>query len=76
MERMRATIESGRYESSLLETGSDARIMGISVTPTFVFDCRLAVSGAQPTEVMIRGFELALCSAPRNPGSATPGTVP
>ena len=66
VERMRAAIESGRYESALSETGSDARRMGISGTPTFVFDRRFAVSGAQPSEVLIQGFESAL--RPSNAG--------
>ena len=60
VERMRTAIDGGRYESALAETSHDARSMGISGTPTFVFDRRFAVSGAQPSEVLIQGFESAL----------------
>ena len=56
VERMRAAIDSGGYESALSRTSKDARRMGISGTPTFVFDRRFAVSGAQPSEVLIQGF--------------------
>ena len=56
VERMRAAIDSGGYESALSRTSKDARRMGISGTPTFVFDRRFAVSGAQPSEVLIHGF--------------------
>jgi predicted DsbA family dithiol-disulfide isomerase len=64
VDRMRAAIESGRYEATLSATSGDARILGISGTPTFVFDRRFAVSGAQPTEVLIQGFEAALGDPP------------
>ena len=62
--RMRAAIESGRYEATLSATSDDARALGISGTPTFVFDRRVAVSGAQPTELLIQGFEAALGDPP------------
>ena len=58
--RMRAAIDSGRYESALSVTNRDPSMMGISGTPTFVFDGRFVASGAQPSEVLIRGFESAL----------------
>ena len=57
---MRAAIDSGRYESALSVTNRDASMMGISGTPTFVFDGRFVASGAQPSEVLIQGFESAL----------------
>ena len=60
VDRMRAAIDSGRYESALSVTNRDASMMGISGTPTFVFDRRFAVSGAQLSEVLIQGFESAL----------------
>ncbi len=58
--RMRAAIEEGRYESALVVASEDARMMGITGTPTFVFDRRLATSGAQPTEVLLRAFDASM----------------
>ncbi len=62
VDQMRAAIESGRFESALSVTSSDASMLGISGTPTFVFDRRFAASGAQPSEVLIQGFESARSS--------------
>lgn len=59
VERMREALADGRYEEAIRQTGADARRMGITGTPTFVFDRRLAASGAQPTEVLLTAFEQA-----------------
>lgn len=59
VERMEAALEEGRYDAAIEETGADARRMGITGTPTFVFDRRLAASGAQPTDVLLSAFEQA-----------------
>lgn len=59
LERMSEALAEGRYETAIRETGEDARRMGITGTPTFVFDRRLAASGAQPTEVLVGAFERA-----------------
>jgi len=58
--RMIEALDEGRYESTIKDTAHDARVMGISGTPTFVFDRRFAASGAQPTETLVRAFERAL----------------
>ena len=58
--RMNAALDDDRYESILVETSREARVMGISGTPTFVFDRRFATSGAQPPEVLLRAFDEAL----------------
>jgi len=60
--RLNQALSEGRYESALTEATEDARRMGISGTPTFVFDRRFATSGAQPTETLLRAFEAALQS--------------
>lgn len=57
--RMQDALAEGRYEEAIREAGHDARLMGITGTPTFVFDRRLAASGAQPTEVLLTAFEEA-----------------
>ena len=60
VERMRAEVDAGGFEDALIKTGVDARQMGISGTPTFVFDRRFAMSGAQPAEALVRTFEAVL----------------
>ena len=59
VERLEAALSEGRYEGAIRATGADARAMGITGTPTFVFDRRLAASGAQPVEVLLRAFREA-----------------
>ncbi|MDX1493902.1 MAG: DsbA family oxidoreductase [Longimicrobiales bacterium] len=59
VDAMESALEEGRYESAIEATGADARRMGITGTPTFVFDRRLAASGAQPTDVLLSAFEQA-----------------
>ena len=59
VQRMESALERGRYEEAIRETASDARGMGISGTPTFVFDRRLAASGAQPVHVLLDAFARA-----------------
>jgi predicted DsbA family dithiol-disulfide isomerase len=59
-ERMVRALNEGRFEAALTDASQDARLMGISGTPTFVFDRRIATSGAQPTDVLLRAFESAL----------------
>jgi predicted DsbA family dithiol-disulfide isomerase len=62
VERMRGAIapDQSPYEGALESTTRDARLAGITGTPTFVFDRRFAASGAQPVEVLLRTFEAAL----------------
>ena len=56
---VRVAIDGGAWEHALAETTADARAMGITGTPTFVFDRRFAASGAQPVEVLLRAFDSA-----------------
>lgn len=67
--RMQAALAEGRYEEAIRQTGADARRMGITGTPTFVFDRRLAASGAQPTEVLLKAFERAVTLQREDEGS-------
>lgn len=57
---LRDALESGRYEADLERTTQDARGMGITGTPTFVFDRAFAASGAQPSDVLVRAVSAAL----------------
>jgi len=61
-QQMNEALSAGRYEAALTHASQDARMMGISGTPTFVFDRRFATSGAQPTETLLRAFDAALQS--------------
>jgi len=56
---MDAALDAGAGEEALSATREDAGRMGITGTPTFVFDRRLAVSGAQSAETLLRGVEAA-----------------
>ena len=57
---MSDAIDGGAWEVVLARTTEDARTMGITGTPTFVFDRRLATSGAQPAEVLLRALDAAV----------------
>lgn len=57
--RMTVALDEGRYESALAEASREAGVMGITGTPTFVFDRRFARSGAQPAEALVGAFEMA-----------------
>jgi len=60
VDAMREALDDGRYEAALAAASNDARMMGITGTPTFVFDRSIATSGAQPVEVLLRAFEAAV----------------
>jgi predicted DsbA family dithiol-disulfide isomerase len=57
---MSEAIDGGAWDDALTRTTRDARVMGITGTPTFVFDRRFAASGAQPVEVLLRAFDAAV----------------
>jgi predicted DsbA family dithiol-disulfide isomerase len=63
-EEARATLASDRYASEVRDEESAARAIGITGVPFFVFGGRLAVSGAQPAEVLSRALEEAWAQAP------------
>ncbi|HEV2148909.1 MAG TPA: DsbA family oxidoreductase [Longimicrobiaceae bacterium] len=59
-ERMEKALREGRYEGALAETTATAHRLGITGTPTFVFDERYAAVGAQPVEELRRVAERVL----------------
>lgn len=59
VQRLGAALEDGRYDEAIQDTAADARRMGITGTPTFVFDRRLAAAGAQPSDLLLEAFARA-----------------
>lgn len=45
-------VESGSYDDAIAATGEMARRLGITGTPTFVFESEFAVVGAHPVETL------------------------
>ena len=66
----RSVLESDRYTAEVRDEESTARAIGITGVPFFVFGGRLAVSGAQPAEVLARALEEAWAQAPRRTPSS------
>ncbi len=60
----RAVLASDRYAKEVRDDEDEARTLGISGVPFFVFDGKLGVSGAQPAEVLGKALEEAWTSAP------------
>ena len=58
--RLRQALDGGEYEAALAETTATAKQLGITGTPTFVFDRRFAAVGAQPTEVLLQTIDAVL----------------
>ena len=58
--RMTKALDDGEYEGAITATTDAARELGITGTPTFVFDKRFAVVGAQPIEALLQAIERAL----------------
>ena len=57
--RMTKGLDAGGYESALTETTDMARRLGITGTPTFVFDMLFASVGAQPSEALLQAIDAA-----------------
>ncbi len=57
--QMHAALDQGGWEAALYDTAADARKMGITGTPTFVFNRSFAIYGAQPVHAFLRAFENA-----------------
>ena len=53
-------LDGGEYEEAITATTDTARRLGITGTPTFVFDRRFATVGAQPAEVLLQAIDAAL----------------
>jgi predicted DsbA family dithiol-disulfide isomerase len=58
-DEVRAVLASHRFEEEVRADESEARELGINGVPFFVFDERLAVSGAQPVEVLLSALKQA-----------------
>jgi predicted DsbA family dithiol-disulfide isomerase len=59
-EEARRTLDSDAYVDAVTADQTEARELGITGVPFFLFDGRLAVSGAQATEVFTRALDQVL----------------
>ncbi len=64
---VREVLASDRYANEVRADERDARELGISGVPFFVFDERLAVSGAQPTQVFSGALQRAFAERAERP---------
>ncbi len=64
-QEVRAVLESDRYANDVREDEEMARELGVRGVPFFVFGGKLAVSGAQPMEVLLGALEEVEGSPPR-----------
>ncbi|HEY2513776.1 MAG TPA: DsbA family oxidoreductase [Polyangiaceae bacterium] len=71
-EEVRAVLASDRYAKEVRDEEASARSLGINGVPFFVLAGQLAVSGAQPADVMLRALEQAWAALP---ASDAPDTV-
>jgi predicted DsbA family dithiol-disulfide isomerase len=62
-EEARSVLATDRYANEVREEEAAARTIGIRGVPFFLFDGALAVSGAQPSEVILRALEQGWASA-------------
>lgn len=60
VDRMTTALDGGEYEGAIAATTATARQLGITGTPTFVFDRRFATAGAQSAEVLLQAIDAAL----------------
>ena len=63
-DEMDEALAGRRWEKPLDETTAEARRLGVTGTPTFVFDRTYAAVGAQPTELLRDVVEKVLEEAP------------
>jgi predicted DsbA family dithiol-disulfide isomerase len=61
-------LDGGDYADDVRQDEAQARQLGISGVPFFVFDQQLGVSGAQSTELFTQAFDQAHSQAAR-PGA-------
>jgi predicted DsbA family dithiol-disulfide isomerase len=55
-----AVLDGGDYADEVRKDETEARELGISGVPFFVFDMKLGVSGAQPAELFTQALDQAL----------------
>ncbi len=53
---LQQALEDGHSEVMLTQTAEEARRLGITSTPTFLFDRRYVAVGAQPTDELLRAL--------------------
>lgn len=61
--RVRDVLTSDEHAAAVRAEEGEAQRLGIHAVPAFVFDLRLAVSGAQPAEVLAGAVRQALAAA-------------
>lgn len=74
-EEVRAVLASDRFAAEVREEESVARRLGIHGVPFFVLGGAIAVSGAQPAEVLLRALEQAWERAAPEAGDARRGSA-
>lgn len=72
---VQAVLESDRYAEEVRADEQQARELGINGVPFFVFDERLAVSGAQPAELLLKALEQAFADRIAEPPSFEEGAA-
>src|SRR5689334_11466845 len=63
-ERARACLEDELHRQAIVEQDEEARELGVTGVPFFVFGGQLAVSGAQEAQVLARAFKQAAAEVP------------
>jgi predicted DsbA family dithiol-disulfide isomerase len=63
-ERARACLEDEQHRQAIVEQDEEARELGVTGVPFFVFGGQLAVSGAQEPQVLVRAFKQAAAEVP------------
>jgi predicted DsbA family dithiol-disulfide isomerase len=66
-DEVQAVLSSDRYADEVRSDENEARELGINGVPFFVFDQRLAVSGAQPAEVLLSALKQAFADQASKP---------
>jgi predicted DsbA family dithiol-disulfide isomerase len=74
-EEVRAVLMSDRYAEEVRADESEARELGINGVPFFVFDGRLAVSGAQPADLLLKALQQAVADRVVQPASFAEGAL-
>jgi predicted DsbA family dithiol-disulfide isomerase len=71
--RVRALLASDKGTDEVRREIAEAQALGITAVPTFVFDERYAVQGAQPTSAFLQVLEQVAAEAQAAGDGATPG---
>ncbi|HWZ89519.1 MAG TPA: DsbA family oxidoreductase [Polyangiaceae bacterium] len=74
-EEVSAVLESDRYAAEVRADEEQARELGIQGVPFFVFDQRLAVSGAQPVDLLLQALKQAFAHRVAQPAAFAEGAV-